>query len=112
MYHLNEVDFEFIIILGISLILLWITFLRVYCTVEDIGFFSTEIGDAKKASAIAIIVVFSSVPILIKVGAIRVESFYQETRSLFLFALWESVAAFVLSFIRSRPYIALLIQTS
>lgn len=109
MHPFTKTDLEFLIIIAISILFLWLTFLRVHCITSKISFFSSEAYPAKKASGLILVLLLVAIYILRKVGAIYIEDFYLETRPFFIFALWESIAAFILTFIRSLPYISLLV---
>lgn len=109
MHPFTKTDLEFLIIVAISILFLWFTFLRVHCITSKISFFSDEVHPAKRASGLMLALLLVAIYLLKKIGAIYIEDFYLETRAFFILAMWESIAAFILSFIKSLPYISLFV---
>jgi hypothetical protein len=109
MQAVTKIDFEFLVIIALSLLFLWITFLRVHCMNVNISFFSSKLTTAKKESGLLLIIFIAVICILQFLGVIEIDAFYLATRSFFILALWESIAAFILSFIKGWPYLSLLV---
>jgi hypothetical protein len=105
----TKIDFEFLSVISLSLLFLWITFLRVHCLNMNISFFSDKLKAAKKETGLLLILFIAVVCILQGLGVINIDAFYLATRSFFILALWQSVAAFILSFIKGWPYVSLLV---